>query len=68
MRSRATSFLKGCLILPTVLTSAGFICGCNDDSHTTGTLATPPPGAAEARQKSIEGMKNAMKAQQKPTR
>jgi hypothetical protein len=56
------------LILPTVLASACFVCGCNDDAHTTGTIAERPPGAEEARQKSIDAMKNAMKAQQKPAR
>jgi hypothetical protein len=61
MRSRATSFLKGILILPTALASACFVCGCNDESHTTGTLATRPPGAEEAQKKSIETMKNIMK-------
>ncbi len=61
MRPRATSFVPGSLILATALASVGFVCGCNDEAHTTGTIATPPEGAAEARQKSMEAMKNAMK-------
>ncbi len=68
MRSRAASLLKGILILPTALASALFAGGCGDESHTTGTVATRPPGADEARQKSIESMKNAMKNMQKPAR
>jgi hypothetical protein len=65
MRSRATSFVMGSLILPTALASVCFVCGCSDEAHTTGTLATPPPGAEEARQKSIENMKSIMKNQPK---
>ena len=65
MRSRATSFLAAGLIPATALASLCFVCGCNDDSHTTGTVATKPPGADEARQKSIENMKNMMKNQPK---
>jgi hypothetical protein len=61
MRSKATSFLKGSLILPTALASVLLTCGCSDDSHTTGTLATRPPGADEARKSSIEHMKSLMK-------
>jgi hypothetical protein len=62
MRSKAASFLLGSLILPTTLASVCFICGCGDDSHTTGTLATKPEGADEARKRSIDYMKsNVMK-------
>jgi hypothetical protein len=55
----------GSLILPTALASVCLVCGCNDDSHTTGTLATRPPGAEEARKSSIENMKSIMKDLQK---
>jgi hypothetical protein len=61
MRSRATSFLMGSLILPTALASVCLVCGCSDESHTTGTVATRPPGAEEARKTSIENMKVMMK-------
>jgi hypothetical protein len=61
MRSKATSLLMGTLILPTALASVCFMCGCSDESHTTGTLATQPPGAEEARKSSIEQMKIMMK-------
>jgi hypothetical protein len=61
MRSKATSFLLGSLILPIGLASVCFVCGCSDESHTTGTTVTLPPGTAEAQQKSIEGMKAMMK-------
>jgi len=60
MRSKAKSFFMGSLILPTALSSVFLMCGC-DDSHTTGTLATKPPGADEARKSSIEQMKSMMK-------
>jgi hypothetical protein len=64
MRSKVKSFLMGSLILPTVLSSVCLVCGC-DNSQTTGTLATKPEGADEARQKSIENMKSIMKDFQK---
>ena len=60
MRSRVTSLLIGSLILPAALASVCFVCGCSDEAHTTGTLAERPPGAEEARQKSIESMKALM--------
>ncbi len=62
MRSRATSFVVGSLILPTTLASVCFVCGCSDESHTTGTLVTRPPGAEEAQKRSIENMKAIMKS------
>jgi hypothetical protein len=68
MRSKATSFLLGSLIVPIGLASACFMCGCSDESHTTGTTVTLPPGAAEARQSSIEQMKAMMKDVPKPKR
>jgi hypothetical protein len=61
MSSKAKSFLMGTLILPTALASVCLVCGCGDDSQTTGTLATKPPGADEARKSSIEQMKAMMK-------
>jgi hypothetical protein len=61
MRSKTTSFLIASLILPTALASVCLVCGCNDEAHTTGTLVTRPPGADEARQRSIEYMKSNMK-------
>ncbi len=61
MRSKTTSFLMGSLILPSALTSVCFVCGCSDETRTTGTMATRPPGAEEARKKSIENMKAIMK-------
>jgi hypothetical protein len=60
MSSKAKSFLMGSLILPTALSSVCLVCGC-DDSQKTGTLATKPEGADEARKKSIENMKAIMK-------
>jgi hypothetical protein len=55
------SFLRGSLILPIALASVCFVCGCNDESHTTGTSVTLPPGAEEAHQRSMEHMKSIMK-------
>ena len=68
MRSRATSFLMGSLILPTALALVSFISGCSDESHTTGTTVTLPPGAEEARKSSMEKMKEIMKNQPKQRR
>jgi hypothetical protein len=65
MRSKATSFVMGSLILPTALASLCFVCGCSDEAHTTGTIATRPPGAEEARKSSMEKMKEMMKNQSK---
>jgi hypothetical protein len=62
MRSRAASFLMRCLILPTALASVSFVCGCSDETHTTGTMVTRPPGADAARQRSIDSMKSIMKS------
>ncbi len=61
MRSRATSFLMGSLILPTTLASVCVVCGCSDESHTTGTTVTLPPGTEEARKSSMDQMKVMMK-------
>jgi hypothetical protein len=55
----------GSLILPTTLASVCFVCGCGDESHTTGTTVTLPPGAEEARKSSMEQMKVMMKNQMK---
>jgi hypothetical protein len=44
------------------MASVCLMCGCHDESHTTGTLATRPPGAEEARKSSIENMKVMMKS------
>jgi hypothetical protein len=65
MSSKTASLLMGSLILPTALGSVCLVCGCNDEAHTTGTLVTRPPGADEARQRSIEYMKSNMKNFQK---
>jgi hypothetical protein len=65
MRSRAMSFLMGSLILPTAVTSVCFVCGCSDESHTTGTTVTLPPGTEEAQKKAMEQMKSMMKSQPK---
>jgi hypothetical protein len=62
MRPKTTSFLIGSLILPIALASVCLVCGCSDEAHTTGTLATRPAGADEARQRSIEYMKSNMKS------
>ena len=68
MRSRATSpFLRG-LVLAAALAPACLVCGCGDDSRTTGTLASRPPGAEEAKKKSIDNMKSIMKSLPKPGR
>jgi hypothetical protein len=61
MHSRALSFLRGSLILPTALASICFVCGCSDESHTTGTLVTRPPGADEAQKRSMEHIRSIMK-------
>jgi hypothetical protein len=61
MRSRATSFLMGGLILPIALASVCAVCGCSDEAHTTGTTVTRPPGADEAQKRSMEHMKSIMK-------
>jgi hypothetical protein len=68
VRSKTTSFWMGSLILPTALASVCLVGGCGDESHTTGTLASRPPGADEARKKSIETMKSLMKSPPKPGR
>jgi hypothetical protein len=65
MRSRTMCLLRAFLILPAALAPLLFICGCTDDTQTTGTTVTRPPGAEEARQKSIEQMKAMMKNQPK---
>jgi hypothetical protein len=59
------SFFWRILIIPTALVSAGFVCGCSDETHTTGTMVTRPPGAEEAQKSSIEQMKAIMKNQPK---
>ncbi len=68
MNSKATSLLAGGLILPIALAGVCFISGCNDETHTTGTSVTKPPGAAEAEKKSMDGMKALMKDQAKKGR
>ena len=65
MRSRAMSLLRGILLLPAALGPVWFVCGCSDETQTTGTTVTRPPGAEEARKQSIEQMKAIMKNQQK---
>jgi hypothetical protein len=65
MRPKTTSFLIRSLILTTVLAPLCLLSGCSDEAHTTGTLATRPPGAEEAQKRSIEYMKSNMKNFQK---
>jgi hypothetical protein len=61
MRSKTMSFLMVSLILPTALASVCLVSGCTDEAHTTGTVATRPPGADEAQKRSMEYMKSNMK-------
>jgi hypothetical protein len=65
MRPKTRSFLIRSLILSTVLAPLCLLSGCNDEAHTTGTLATRPAGADEAQKRSIEYMKNNMKNMKK---